>query len=53
MKRVQSALAEVEGVERVQVVMPDRALVSGSAAPDALIAAVKGAGYGAAVRGDE
>ena len=44
---VQSALAEVPGVDRVMVVDRDmdRAIVKGSADPQALVAAIKAQGY--------
>jgi len=47
---VQSALESVSGVEKAEVSMPNSAVVSGSADPTALIAAVKAAGFGASVR---
>ncbi len=48
---VQTALNEVDGVERVMVVDRDmeRAVVKGTADPQALVAAVKAKGYEAEV----
>ncbi|WP_338561748.1 copper-exporting P-type ATPase CopA [Erwinia sp. E_sp_B04_7] len=52
--RVQTALQKVGGVSQARVNLAERsALVMGDAAPDALIAAVKQAGYGAEIIEDE
>ncbi|MDF1811276.1 MAG: cation transporter [Verrucomicrobiales bacterium] len=48
--RVQSALESVAGVTSVEVSLPDRAEVKGTASPGDLIAAVERAGYKASVR---
>lgn len=44
-KKVQSALAKVEGVESATVTMPGKAEVVGTASAEVLIAAVEGAGF--------
>jgi len=50
--RATKALEAVSGVESVQVTLePGGAVVNGDAAADALVAAVKEAGYTALVRG--
>lgn len=50
--RTAKALEAVPGVESVQVTLePGAAVVNGDAAADALVAAVKEAGYTAVVRG--
>jgi copper chaperone CopZ len=48
---VQSALEGVEGVSKAEVSMPDKAVVTAksSVTDEALIKAVKDAGYGASV----
>jgi Cu+-exporting ATPase len=52
--RVEKALAQVEGVQQARVNLAERsALVIGSPQPEALVAAVVNAGYGAEVIGDE
>jgi copper chaperone CopZ len=50
---VRSALEKVPGVERAQVKMPDSALVSGTADPATLIAAIKKAGFDASLRSSD
>lgn len=51
MKKVRSALEGVKGVTKADVSMPDKAVVTASndVSNDALIKAVKDAGYGASV----
>ena len=52
--RVEKALAQVDGVQQARVNLAERsALVIGSPQPQALVAAVTAAGYGAEVIGDE
>lgn len=52
--RVEKALAQVDGVQQARVNLAERsALVVGSPRPEALVAAVTAAGYGAEVIGDE
>ncbi|YCH31639.1 copper-exporting P-type ATPase CopA [Erwinia sp. D4-22] len=52
--RVEKALAQVAGVQQARVNLAERsALVIGSPQPQALVAAVTAAGYGAEVIGDE
>ncbi|KFK97543.1 MULTISPECIES: copper-exporting P-type ATPase CopA [unclassified Serratia (in: enterobacteria)] len=52
--KVQNALQHVPGVEQARVNLAERsALITGSAAPEALIAAVEKAGYGAEMIQDE
>ncbi|MFD1801616.1 copper-exporting P-type ATPase CopA [Mixta tenebrionis] len=52
--RVEKALAQVEGVRQARVNLAERsALIIGSPQPEALVAAVVNAGYGAEVIGDE
>jgi len=50
-KHVREALESVEGVERVDVTLePGQAVVTGSAAPESLLQAVKDSGYSAQAR---
>ena len=48
--KVKDALEAVDGVVKAEVVLePGSAVVTGAAAPEALVAAVEGAGFSAAV----
>lgn len=52
-QQVQSALDQVEGIDKAEVNLPDRsASVSAAVAPEKVIAAVEGAGFGATLLDD-